>query len=70
MKGVISLDLNYHSQKVPHIILPEGDLRHKTMLPKMDVTITEREVYERLKMQHPSLLDKLKKIISSYFSHN
>lgn len=70
MKGAISLNQNYHSQQVPHIILPERDLRHRTPLPKMDVTTTEREVYERLRLQHPSLLDKLKKIISSYFSHN
>lgn len=70
MKGVIFLDQNYHSQQTPRIILQEGDLKHKTALPKIKVTMTEREVYERLKSQHPSLLDKLKRTISSYFSRN
>ena len=70
MKGVISLDQNYHSQQAPHIILPERDLRHKTPLPKVKITTTEREIYERLRLQHPSLLDKLKRTISSYFSRN
>ena len=70
MKGVISLDQNYHSQQVPHIILPENDLRHKTPLPKMNVTATEREIYEKLRLQHPSLVDKLKRIISSCLSLN
>ena len=52
------------------LILPEPDLRHRTQLPNVKITMTEREVYEKLKSQHPSLLDKLKRTISSYFSRN
>ena len=45
------------------LILPEPDLRHRTPLPNVKITMTEREIYEELKSQQPSILDKVRKFI-------
>lgn len=54
LKGMIFLE---------KLILPESDLRYRTPLPNVKIVMTEREIYEKLKSQQPSILDKVKKFI-------